>query len=92
MDGTTRLWDSDGRPLAVLREHEGRVARAVFSPSGDRVLTAGRETVRIWDWDARKQSKKLKGHEGGVSGVAFSPDNKTVAIEFEPNGKIVAEE
>ena len=39
-----------GKELAVLRGHEGPVGSAMFSPSGDRILTAsGRDkTARLW--------------------------------------------
>jgi WD40 repeat protein len=32
-DGTARLWDRDGKPLAILQGHTGEVTSAVFAPS-----------------------------------------------------------
>ncbi|KAK3612783.1 hypothetical protein LTR56_028241, partial [Elasticomyces elasticus] len=37
------------------------------------------KTVRLWDAATGEERQKLKGHDGGVSAVAFSPDGKTVA-------------
>lgn len=46
-DGTARLWDQNGQPLATLKGHTGLVTSAVFSPDGTRILTASDDhTVR----------------------------------------------
>jgi WD40 repeat protein len=49
-DGTARLWDRGGKPLATLQGHTGFVTSAVFAPDGGRVLTAsGDNTTRLWE-------------------------------------------
>ncbi len=40
-DGTARLWDSEGKPLAVLAAYFA-VWRAAFSPDGSRILLGTR--------------------------------------------------
>jgi len=35
--------------------------------------------VKLWDVAAGKERATLRGHRSGVSAVAFSPDNKTLA-------------
>ncbi len=49
LDHTARLWDSDGKQLAVLVGHTGGVFHAEFSPEGSRILTASDDrTARIF--------------------------------------------
>ena len=40
---------------------------------------AGDGTVRLWDAATGETRATLKGHEGAVCAVAFSPDGKTLA-------------
>ena len=37
------------------------------------------DTVRLWDVKTGKQKRVFTGHRQGVTGMAFSPDGKTVA-------------
>jgi WD40 repeat protein len=49
-DGTARLWDRDGKPLAILEGHTDVVKSAVFAPDGGRILTASFDhTARLWE-------------------------------------------
>jgi WD40 repeat protein len=82
-DGTARLWDSAGKPLAELKGHQGRVYRVVFSPDGTRLATSGEDnTARLWD-SAGNQLAELKGHQGTVWRVVFSPDGTKLATSEE---------
>src|SRR5712692_7681740 len=49
-DNTARVWDAaSGRSLAVLQGHTDSVTSAVFSPDGQRVVTASADkTARVW--------------------------------------------
>ena len=40
---------------------------------------AARTDVKLWDIAAKVQKESLKGHRGGVTSVAFSPDGSTLA-------------
>ena len=50
-DQTARLWDiATGQNFRVLPGHEGRVFAGVFSPDGERVLTASRDDTAGETW------------------------------------------
>ena len=52
---------------------------AVFSPDGQRVLTASWDnTARLWDAATGAELLVLKGHEGPVTSAVFSPDGRRV--------------
>ena len=57
---------------------------AVFSPDGQRILTASFDkTARIWDAQRGKHLLLLQGHTDILSGAAFSPDGKFIATSSE---------
>ena len=51
-----------------------------FSPDGKRLASASLDkTVKVWDATTGQEILTLKGHTGGVLGVAFSPDGNRLA-------------
>jgi WD40 repeat protein len=44
---------------------------------------SGDGTIKLWDAATRRQQASLKGHEGDVYGLAFSPDGKTLVSASE---------
>jgi WD40 repeat protein len=48
----------------------------VFTPDGQRVITAGYggHSIRVWDFQNGKQLMKLDGHKENVQSLALSPD------------------
>jgi WD40 repeat protein len=76
-DKTARIFDvATGEPLRKL-QHNSAVRDAQFSPDGRWVVTS---TVRANIWDTQDWTNliRLKGHDGPVTAVAFSPDDRTV--------------
>jgi WD40 repeat protein len=72
-DNTARLWDRDGKPLAILRGHTGPVTSAVFAPDGGRILTAAEDnTARLWDRDGKPLA--ILEHTGPVNSAVFASD------------------
>jgi hypothetical protein len=71
----------------VLEGHSRSVYTAVFSPDGQRVVTASDDgTARLWRADGRGTS--LPGHEKPVRTAAFSPNGKWLASAGD-DGKLI---
>lgn len=75
----------DGDPACAARDddgHEGhhqggashRVASAAFSGDGKYVVTSAVDNcARVWDWQAQKVLRVLRGHSQRIHKVAFGP-------------------
>ena len=89
-DKTVRLWDiQTGQQKAVLK-HSGRVHALAFSGSGA-ILASGDsdETVRLWNAQTGGLIQTLRGSDGPVLAVAFSPDDRTLASGGELDNTVV---
>ena len=63
--------------LATLN-HQDEVEQAVFSPDGERLLTADADrSARVWDADGRLLFT-LQGHSGRVCAAKFSPNGQYI--------------
>jgi WD40 repeat protein len=78
------------RLRAILRGHKGYILAVAFSPDGKLLATCSGgfrpsdSTVKLWDVDralsrGSTEPITLKGHEGVIWCLAFSPDGKTLA-------------
>lgn len=79
-NGTVRIWDlrTDAAPKTLQApEHQGKVASCIaFSPdSAGRYLAAGYfdNRVEVWDIASKKVFRRLRGHTGYITSVAFHP-------------------
>ncbi len=76
-DGSVTLWEVAGeRVLVRWPAHASAVTAVTFSPDGSRLVTAGREGIRLWNADDGRELLDLGGHQGWVSGVGFTPDGR----------------
>lgn len=78
-DATIRFWDLESKSESGLKVAPGgRISALDFSPDG-RFLAAASTNANIHIIDLGSyESRALKGHEGVVWGVAFSPDSQTL--------------
>lgn len=74
-----RVWEADSvQGPAVLTIPED-VANVAFSPDGTRLAGITGSLLKLWDAHTGQELLKLAGHNGWVSGLAFSPDGKSLA-------------
>lgn len=79
LDGTVKLWHTDGIELYTFRGHSAGVWGVAFSPDGQIIASADLDgKVKLWQSDG-KELRTLREHSNGVFGVVFSPDGKTIA-------------
>ncbi|MET8199962.1 nSTAND1 domain-containing NTPase [Micromonospora taraxaci] len=81
-DGAVRLWDTDGRPVAVLGGHPDEVQAVAFSPDGLRLAAVTRNNiVTIWDLPRRRHAlPPIRSRGVGAStDVAVDPAGRLVA-------------
>jgi WD40 repeat protein len=77
-DGTLRLWNLEGKQLALAQEKDW-LLRVTASPDSQLLATAGRDhTVKIWDRQGQLV-RTLAGHSDRVNAVIFSPDGQLIA-------------
>jgi WD40 repeat protein len=80
LDGAVTLWD-----LAALGERLSlaipgdRVAALAFSPGGGVLAVAVDEDVQLCEAATGRLLARLRGHEGKVMSLAYSPDGKRLA-------------
>ena len=80
-DGSTKLWDRDGKPITSINSNQGSVYSVAFSPDGSRIATGGDDgSTKLWD----KGGNQLGQFEGG-SPATISPDWQTIAIVTKPS-------
>jgi WD40 repeat protein len=76
-NGDVMIWDSEtgGRPLHTMSRHRHPVSALAFSPDGRRLASASFDgQLIVWDATTGRLRHLLRGHDGLVLGVAFSPD------------------
>jgi WD40 repeat protein len=82
-DRTVRVWDAEGKTLAVLRGHTDLVMDVAFSPDGTRLASASYDkTVRIWEL-ATGRHRVLRGHAHAVDRVAWRSNTEVVTGSYD---------
>jgi WD40 repeat protein len=78
--GALRLWDAANEKELGQMQFPSHIFSAGWSLDGKTVAVGlGDKTVRLWDVGTGKETRTLKGHEGWVRDVAWSPNGKRLA-------------
>ena len=80
-DATVKIWQSRTGKVALRLDsgHEVDINSIVFSPNGDRVLTASSDgTAILRDIKSGQKGPVFQGHQGPVRSAAFSDDGTRV--------------
>lgn len=74
------VWTTKDRKLATtIKGHEGPVTDLCYSPNGKQLATGGMDRmVYVWNVGKWDQAVRLR-HREPVYGVAFGPDNRSLA-------------
>lgn len=84
-DQTIRLWEVTGRAEYEELDNLDILSTAISPSSRDnRLALATAGGIVVWDPAARKELARLAGHSESIVDVAFSPDQKSVAIASKP--------
>lgn len=87
--GKVVVWDIITGTAKYRVGHLRPVTAVAFSPDGRLLATSSWDsTIRIWDAHTGQSIKTLRGHEDGVSTIAFSPGGSRIAS----GSNLVAEE
>ena len=53
----------------------------MYSPDGRRIVSGSEDgTVRVWDTESAAEAAVLRGDEGSITSVAYSPDGRRIAV------------
>ncbi len=85
-----QLWDIETRERRLL-PHSANASSLVFSNSGDLLAAASSDGfVHIWNTATRKLQAKIPvPFPGEPTGLAFSPDDKALALAQKDDGRIL---
>ncbi|HEY7312303.1 MAG TPA: sigma-70 family RNA polymerase sigma factor, partial [Gemmataceae bacterium] len=76
------VWDTiRGRELLEKPEtHHDGVRCVAYAPDGQTLASAGADRdIVLWDTATGREKMRLRGHEGEIVSLAFSPDGKLLA-------------
>jgi WD40 repeat protein len=75
-----KVWNTTTRrEVAALKLPTGTRYRARLSPDSRWFAVSNSQEAGIWDRAGSGERLELSGHDGGITGIAFSPDGHTMA-------------
>jgi WD40 repeat protein len=78
LDYTIKVWElASELPVRTLELREAAVAVA-FSPDGERLASAGENSLNIWDVTSWDSLRGWSPHAGAIGPLMFSPDGKSL--------------
>ena len=79
LDGKVLLWDTaTGSPQRTIAA-AGPLYSVAFSSDGKLLATGGAKNIRLWDVATGNLVHEYEGHQGIVTGVAFTPAGDAIA-------------
>jgi WD40 repeat protein/energy-coupling factor transporter ATP-binding protein EcfA2 len=82
-DQTVKLWNSNGKLLKILNEHEDELGCVTFNSDGQQLASAGKDKTILWDSDGKLIRTFPAHHDGeifyGLPCVAFNPRRDILA-------------
>jgi WD40 repeat protein len=79
------VYSLDGKPQRHLQGDIGAITSLAFSPDGAYLAGGGQEgTIYLWDLHSGKMRTELEHPGKRVASLAFSPDNRTLAVALLP--------
>jgi WD40 repeat protein/energy-coupling factor transporter ATP-binding protein EcfA2 len=89
LDGTIKLWNSEGELMETLIGHSSRVNSVDFSPNGTFLVSGSNDRLpRLWQVN-NLELTVLPGHQGKVYKAAISSDKSRVITESGDDSKIM---
>ncbi len=79
MDGTARIWRTDGTGEPLVLQHDDEVDALEFSPDGTRIVT-GTSAGTVWIWPL----------DGVGDPIIFTADKRIESAQFSPDGTRVS--
>ena len=79
-DGRLSIWDAHQKStVKEISDPSTHFYEAAWSPDGQRIATADRRLVRLWDVTTGKETLKLEGHTATIKALTWAPDGKRLA-------------
>ena len=79
-DNTIKLWDLQGKQIAIWTAHATTIWNAEISNDGKHaVSSAFNKTFILWDVYNSEVLERMRGHEDVAMSVSISPDNRFIA-------------
>jgi eukaryotic-like serine/threonine-protein kinase len=89
-EGIVTIWNANtGKEALPPIKMKGRAWCVAFSPDGLRLAGGGDDrVVKVWDAQTGQQVHSLTGHQGMVTGVAFSRDGRLASASWDGTVKV----
>jgi WD40 repeat protein len=88
-DGTLRIWDAANGELKRTIDTSGAVSSLAWAPNSVRIVSGhGDGTLRIWEVASGRLLETLRGHEGLVTDLKWSPAGDDRLASADGNGNV----
>lgn len=76
--------------LIVQTGHSAKILDVTFSPDNNYILSCSEDKrIIVWDRETQKQYGVLEGHQGPVTALAFTGENKDQVISASLDGRLI---